>query len=56
MEFKENLKKYQEIINFELKNSLPQEDSMEKELYIAMEYSLLAGGKRIRPILLLATY
>ena len=56
MEFKENLKKYQEIINFELKNSLPQEDSMEKELYIAMEYSLLAGGKRIRPILLLSTY
>ena len=56
MEIKEELKKYQEIINTELKNDLPKENCMEKELYKAMEYSLLAGGKRIRPILVLATY
>lgn len=36
-----------------LKNYLPSKDCIEKELIESMEYSLMAGGKRIRPILVL---
>lgn len=56
MEFKENLKKYQNIINKELENYLRKENCPEKTLNNSMEYSLMAGGKRLRPILVLATY
>lgn len=56
MEFKENLKKYQNIINEELEKYLRKEDCPEKTLNDSMEYSLMAGGKRLRPILVLATY
>lgn len=54
--FKEELKKYQEIINNELKKYIRKQDCLEKELNNSMEYSLMAGGKRIRPILVFATY
>ena len=56
MEFKENLKKYQNIINEELEKYLRKENCPEKTLNNSMEYSLMAGGKRLRPILVLATY
>ena len=56
MDIKEELKKYQEIINKELSQKVSKQECMEKELNQAMEYSLMAGGKRIRPILVLATY
>lgn len=56
MEFKEQLKEYQEIINKEIKKYLRREDVPEKILNNSMEYSLMAGGKRIRPILVMATY
>ena len=56
MKFKENLKKYQNIINEELEKYLRKEDCPEKTLNNSMEYSLMAGGKRLRPILVLATY
>lgn len=56
MEFKQNLKKYQEIINNELEKYLRKENCPEKILNNSMEYSLMAGGKRLRPILVLATY
>ena len=56
MEFKENLKKYQNIINEELEKYLRKENCPEKTLNDSMEYSLMAGGKRLRPILVLATY
>lgn len=56
MEFKEELKKYQEIVNKELEKYLIKEECLEKTLNQAMEYSLMAGGKRLRPILVIATY
>ena len=56
MEFKDNLKKYQNIINEELEKYLRKEDCPEKILNNSMEYSLMDGGKRLRPILVLATY
>ena len=56
MEFKQKLKKYQEIVNEELTKYLKNEECPEKTLNKSMEYSLMAGGKRLRPILVLATY
>ena len=56
MEFKQNLKKYQDIVNRELEKYLRKEECPEKILNDSMEYSLMAGGKRLRPILVLATY
>ncbi len=56
MGFKENLKKYQNIIDKELEKYLKKENCPEKTLNNSMEYSLMAGGKRLRPILVLATY
>ena len=56
MEFKDELKKYQVIINDELEKYFTETDVPEKVLNESMRYSLLAGGKRIRPVLTLATY
>ena len=56
MEFKQNLKMYQDIVNNELEKYLRKEECPEKILNNSMEYSLMAGGKRLRPILVLATY
>ena len=56
MDFKQELKEYQNIVNKELEEYLRKEDCPEKILNNSMEYSLMAGGKRLRPILVLATY
>ncbi len=56
MEFKEELKKYQEYVNEKLQESINYEKCPEEVLNASAEYSLMAGGKRIRPILMLATY
>lgn len=56
MEFKEQLKKYQKQVNSELEKYLRKQEVPEKILNNSMEYSLMAGGKRIRPILVIATY
>ena len=56
MEFKEKLKLYQKGINNELEKYIRKEDCPEKVLNESMEYSLMAGGKRLRPILVIATY
>lgn len=56
MEFKKELQKYQEIINNELAKYIRKEPCLEQTLNESMEYSLMAGGKRLRPILVLATY
>ena len=56
MDFKEELKQYQEIINKELEKYLRKKDCLEGVLNESMQYSLMAGGKRLRPILVIATY
>ena len=56
MDFKEELQTYQSIINNELQKYLRKEKGLEEILHQSMEYSLMAGGKRLRPILVLATY
>ena len=47
------LKKRVEIIDGELKKYVYKKDNRQKQIYDAMEYSLFAGGKRLRPILML---
>lgn len=56
MEFKQKLQSYQQTINKELEKYIRQEKCPEEVLNEAMEYSLMAGGKRLRPILVIATY
>lgn len=46
-------KEYLSLIENKLKEYLPEEDLSQAGLFNAMRYSLLAGGKRIRPILVL---
>ena len=56
MEFKETLVNYQALVNSELEKYLRKEECYEKRLNEAMEYSLMAGGKRLRAILVIDTY
>ena len=56
MNFKEELKKYQEKINQELEHYIEKENCPEKVLNQAMDYTLMGGGKRLRAILVIATY
>ena len=56
MNFKEELKSYQEIVNNELEKYLRKQKCAEEVLNNSMEYSLMAGGKRLRPILVISTY
>lgn len=56
MDFKQELETYKQMINKELGKYIETEKSPEEILNKAMEYSLMAGGKRLRPILVIATY
>lgn len=56
MEFKESLKDKANIVNNELEKYIKRIDCPEKMLNSSVEYSLLAGGKRIRPVLIMSAY
>lgn len=56
MDFKIELKKYKDKINNELEKYLRKHDCPERILNDSIEYSLMAGGKRLRPTLVLSTY
>ena len=45
---------YKKIIDEHLLDFIPNIDNKSITLYEAMKYSLAAGGKRLRPVLLLA--
>ena len=51
MEFKQNLKMYQDIVNNQLEKYLRKEACAEMTLNNSMEYTLMGGGKRLRPLL-----
>ena len=54
MTFEERSREYREFTEEYLKNIYPQfRSEPQSELFDAMEYSLLAGGKRLRPIFVL---
>lgn len=54
MNFKEQLGKYVDLVNEHLDKYVVEKELPEKSIYTSMRYSLLAGGKRLRPILSLA--
>lgn len=56
MDFKSTIKEYQNIVNKELEKYVITNECPEKILNDSMAYSLMAGGKRLRPILILQTY
>lgn len=56
MGFKEELSNYSDLINNEIDNYLSISEVPERKLLEAMRYSLEAGGKRIRPALILESY
>ena len=54
MDFKEQQKSYTYRVNEFLEKSVKENELLEKSIYNAIRYSLLAGGKRLRPVLALA--
>ena len=56
MNFKDSLIEKAELINKELEKYIKHLDCPEKMLNSSVEYSLLAGGKRIRPVLIMSSY
>ena len=53
--FQDELKKRTEEINKVIESYLPAEEGFAKTMAQAMNYSILAGGKRLRPMLILET-
>ena len=56
MDFKEELKKYVDIVNAELEKHVRHEKCPEEMLNESMAYSLISSAKRLRPILMITTY
>ena len=56
MNFKEELEKRKSELEEILEKYLPAEEGFCKELAQAMNYSMRAGGKRLRPLLMAETY
>lgn len=56
MEFIDQLKEKKEYLERIIDNFLPEEEGYQKKIFEAMNYSMRAGGKRIRPMLMLETY
>jgi len=56
MNFSEQLKSYQDLINQRMVTDLPESGLRPSQLHSAMNYSLQAGGKRLRPVLTLAAH
>ncbi len=56
MNFNEIYREKKEYIENVLKKYLPEQEGYQKVIMEAMEYSLMAGGKRLRPVLMLETY
>ena len=56
MNFKEEQAKKIDEVEQMIKSFLPEEKGWQKTVLSAMNYSVLAGGKRLRPLLMLETY
>ena len=55
MNFKEYLEEKRTVIDSALDSLLPPEDQKPSVLHKAMRYSIFAGGKRLRPLLVMAS-
>lgn len=56
MNFKEELQSRTEKIENIIRHYLPKEEGFAKTLASAMNYSMLAGGKRLRPMMMREVY
>ncbi|MDO9578909.1 MAG: polyprenyl synthetase family protein [Candidatus Cloacimonadales bacterium] len=56
MLLKKDLKEKRELVNIEVDRFLPRKDEYPKQIHKAMRHTLFAGGKRLRPYLLVNTY
>ena len=56
MDFKEQLMERVSYVEEVIEKYIPQEKGFQKKVIEAMNYSILAGGKRLRPIFILETY
>ena len=56
MNFEEQLKENVARVKTAVRKYLPAEEGFQKTLLEAMNYSMLAGGKRLRPLLMMKTY
>ena len=56
MDFEEEVRRRREDVNQILKKYLPKEEGFQKTLLEAMNYSMLAGGKRLRPLMMKCSY
>lgn len=56
MDIRAELSARAEEVNQILNEYLPKEETLQKTIFEAMNYSLLAGGKRIRPVLMNEAY
>ena len=54
MSFKEKFNEYVKMVNDGLENILPSTHTLSERLCESMRYSIMSGGKRIRPVLTLA--
>ncbi len=54
--FKQEQEKNISYVEDVLKNYLPKNPSFQKTIYDAMEYSVMAGGKRLRPMMMYQAY
>jgi len=55
MEFKEKLEGYRRLVESSIDQWLPSEEARPARLHRAMRHSMKAGGKRLRPVLVLAS-
>ena len=56
MNYNEQLKLKVEDINRVIREYLPKEEGMQHRVIEAANYSVEAGGKRVRPLIMLETY
>ena len=56
MNFNQELINRREVVEQIIEKHLPAEKGLEKDLIVAMNYSMKAGGKRLRPILMKEAY
>ena len=56
MDFKTEMAERTAQIEQIIKKYLPKEEGYQKTIMEAMNYSVLAGGKRLRPMLMQETY
>ena len=56
MDFEQELQKKTEMVEHIIKEYMPREAGFQKTVVEAMEYTMSAGGKRIRPVLMMSSY